>query len=63
MPETLQRPRAMPRYREFMRDTQQIAQGVIVGSSDWEQILEATLFVLPMTLSIARNSLQFIRRH
>jgi Calx-beta domain/Lamin Tail Domain len=43
LPETLQRPRAMPRYREFMRDTQQIAQGVIVGSSDWEQILEANV--------------------
>jgi hypothetical protein len=40
LPETSQRPRAMPRYREFMRDTQQVAQGVIVGSSDWERILE-----------------------
>ena len=26
-----------------MRDTQQIAQGVIVGSSDWEQTLEANV--------------------
>ena len=43
LPETLQRPGAMPRYREFMRDTQQISQGVIVGSSGWEQILEANV--------------------
>jgi hypothetical protein len=33
----------MPRYLEFMRDTQQVAQGVIVGSSDWQQILEANV--------------------
>lgn len=43
LPETLQRPRAMPRYSEFMRDTQQVAQGVIVGSSDWEQTLETNV--------------------
>jgi Calx-beta domain/Lamin Tail Domain/Domain of unknown function (DUF4214) len=41
LPETAQRPRAMPRYREFIRDTQQIGQGVIVGQSGWEQLLEA----------------------
>ena len=40
LPETLQRPRAMPRYREFMRDTQQISRGVIVGTSGWQQVLE-----------------------
>jgi hypothetical protein len=40
LPETPQRPRAMPRYREFIRDTQQIGQGVIVGNSGWEQVLE-----------------------
>jgi hypothetical protein len=43
LPETSKRPRAMPRYLEFMRDTQQVAQGVIVGSSDWQQILEANV--------------------
>ena len=43
LPETSGRPRAMPSYREFMRDTQQIAQGVIVGSSGWEQTLEANV--------------------
>lgn len=40
LPETPQRPRAMPRYREFIRDTQEIGQGVIVGRSGWEQVLE-----------------------
>lgn len=40
LPETSQRPRAMPRYREFIRDTQQIGQGVIVGNNGWEQVLE-----------------------
>lgn len=40
LPETPERPRAMPRYREFMRDTQQISQGVIVGNSGWQQALE-----------------------
>jgi hypothetical protein len=41
LPETAQRPRGMPRYREFIRDTQQLSQGVIVGQSGWEQLLEA----------------------
>ena len=40
LPETPQRPRAMPRYREFIRDTQEIGQGVVVGNSGWEQVLE-----------------------
>lgn len=40
-PETTNRPRAMPRYREFIRDTQQIGKGVIVGNPGWEQVLEA----------------------
>ena len=41
LPETAERPRAMPRYREFIRDTQRIGQGVIVGNAGWEQVLEA----------------------
>ena len=41
LPETAQRSRAMPRYREFIRDTQQIGQGVIVGNPGWQQTLEA----------------------
>jgi hypothetical protein len=40
LPETSARPRAMPRYREFIRDTQQIGQGVVVGPGDWQQVLE-----------------------
>lgn len=40
LPETFQRPRAMPRYREFIRDTKEISQGVIVGTSGWQQVLE-----------------------
>ena len=31
----------MPRYREFMRDTQEIGRGVIVGVPGWEVQLEA----------------------
>jgi len=41
LPETAQRPRAMPRYREFIRDTQRVAQDVIVGKTGWQQVLEA----------------------
>lgn len=40
LPATAQRPRALPRYREFVRDTQTIGRGVIVGNSGWEQLLE-----------------------
>ena len=40
LPETVERPRAMPRYREFIRDTQQVGQGVIVGDIGWQQVLE-----------------------
>jgi Calx-beta domain-containing protein/beta-propeller repeat-containing protein/uncharacterized protein DUF4214 len=35
------RPRGMPRYREFLRDTQEVSRGVVVNSPGWEQILEA----------------------
>jgi autotransporter-associated beta strand protein len=31
----------MPRYREFLRDTQEIGRGVIVGAPGWEALLEA----------------------
>ena len=41
LPETAQRPRAMPRYREFIRDTQRISQGVVVGNAGWQQVLQA----------------------
>jgi hypothetical protein len=35
------RPRGMPRYREFMRDTQEIGRGVVVNAPGWEALLEA----------------------
>jgi hypothetical protein len=41
LPETVQRPRALPRYREFIRDTGEIGRGVVVNSTGWEQQLEA----------------------
>jgi hypothetical protein len=40
LPETPARPRAMPRYREFIRDTQDVGQGVIVGNNGWQEVLE-----------------------
>ena len=43
LPETLERPRAMPRYREFIRDTREISQGVIVRQNGWEQLLESNI--------------------
>lgn len=33
------RPRGLPRYREFLRDTQEIGRGVVVGQGNWEQQL------------------------
>ena len=37
----------MPRYRQFIGDTQEIGKGVIVGASGWETVLDAnkTAFV------------------
>jgi hypothetical protein len=36
-----ERPRALPRYQEFIGDTQDIGRDVVVGSLGWEQKLEA----------------------
>ena len=36
-----ERPRGLPRYREFLRDTQEIQRGVAVGVGNWEQQLAA----------------------
>ncbi len=36
---TLQRPRGLPRYREFLRDAQEIRRGVVVGQGNWQQQL------------------------
>jgi hypothetical protein len=38
--DSTQRPRGMPRYREFLRDTQEVGRGVVVGVGNWEQQLE-----------------------
>ncbi len=46
LPETSARPRALPRYREFIRDTQQVARGVVVGADGWQQKLEANTLTL-----------------
>jgi hypothetical protein len=35
-----QLPVPIVRFREFLQDTQQIGQGVIVGQGNWEQVLE-----------------------
>jgi hypothetical protein len=40
-PDSAARPRGMPRYREFVRDTQEIGRGVVVKEGNWEQLLQA----------------------
>ena len=40
-PETVARPRALPRYLEFMKDIQEIGEGIVVGSPGWEAALAA----------------------
>jgi hypothetical protein len=45
LPATSSRPRAMPRYREFVRDTHDVGQGVVVGADGWQQKLEANTLV------------------
>ena len=37
--DTTQRPRGLPRYREFLRDDQEIGRGIIVGQGNWQQQL------------------------
>ncbi|MFL6255776.1 MAG: SBBP repeat-containing protein [Pyrinomonadaceae bacterium] len=39
-PNSAARPRGMARYREFLRDTQEIGRGVVVNQTGWEQVLE-----------------------
>jgi len=39
-PASSTRPRGLPRFKEFLRDTQEIGRGVIVGAVGWEQKLE-----------------------
>ncbi|HWW74573.1 MAG TPA: FG-GAP-like repeat-containing protein, partial [Pyrinomonadaceae bacterium] len=47
--DTPQHPRGLPRYREFLRDTQELQRGVVVGQGNWEQRLR-------------QNTLAFARR-
>lgn len=39
-PDGTQRPRGLPLYIEFLRDTQQLGRGVVVGTPNWEAFLE-----------------------
>ncbi|HYN84546.1 MAG TPA: DUF4214 domain-containing protein [Pyrinomonadaceae bacterium] len=39
-PASAARPRALPRYAEFLRDTQAVGQGVVVGEGDWRLLLD-----------------------
>ncbi|MFL6282771.1 MAG: Calx-beta domain-containing protein [Pyrinomonadaceae bacterium] len=48
-PDGPQHPRGFPRYREFLRDTQEIGRGVVVGQGNWE-------------LQLQQNRLDFARR-
>ena len=41
LPESAARPRGMPRFAEFMRDTQEVSRGVAVGKGDWQTQLAA----------------------
>jgi hypothetical protein len=38
----LNRPNGLPRYQEFMHDTQQVGRDVVVGTTGWEARLEAS---------------------
>jgi hypothetical protein len=46
LPEKDSRPRGLPRYLEFVRDTQEVGRGVVVGQAGWEQRLEANTALL-----------------
>jgi glucose/arabinose dehydrogenase len=38
-PDSVMRPRGLPRYAEFLRDTQEVGRNVVVGQANWEQDL------------------------
>jgi hypothetical protein len=46
LPEKDYRLRGLPRYLEFVRDTQEVGRGVVVGRAGWEQTLEANTALL-----------------
>jgi hypothetical protein len=39
-PDSVQRPRGVPRYLEFLRDEQTLQNGVVVGQTNWDAFLE-----------------------
>ena len=39
-PASAARPRGLPRFNEFMRDTREVGRGIVVGQFQWEQKLE-----------------------
>ncbi len=41
--DSVQRPRGLPRFREFLRDTQKLQRDVVVGQGMWEAQLAANL--------------------
>ncbi|HEX8559223.1 MAG TPA: Calx-beta domain-containing protein [Pyrinomonadaceae bacterium] len=43
LPASGARPRSLPRYAEFARDTQEVGRGVVVGDDDWRRRLEANI--------------------
>ncbi|HWS90718.1 MAG TPA: Calx-beta domain-containing protein [Pyrinomonadaceae bacterium] len=67
-PDSAARPRGMPRMAEFLRDTQELGRGVVVGAPGWEDVLRQnvtefarrwvarpeTLVQLPESLSAAQ---------
>ena len=46
LPERDYRLRSLPRYREFVRDTQEVGRGVVVGEGAWEQRLASNTALL-----------------
>jgi hypothetical protein len=42
--DTPARPRGLPRYRELLRDTQEIGRGVVVGVGPWDEQLRQNTF-------------------
>ncbi|HYY93521.1 MAG TPA: hypothetical protein VE713_03315, partial [Pyrinomonadaceae bacterium] len=40
-PDSAARPRGLPRFLQFLRDTQGMQRGVVVGQGDWQTQLEA----------------------
>ncbi|MET0650067.1 MAG: Calx-beta domain-containing protein [Pyrinomonadaceae bacterium] len=60
LPERDYRPRALPRYAEFVRDTQEVGRGVVIGGANWEQRLASnTALLLEEFMSRAEFALTY----